>query len=75
MKNRTVVFVTPEQLKFLKQMDDWLSNEPWQSEVELEIAYKVRELITKVEKKGHYYEEEVDLLNLMRSEYIKSKKK
>lgn len=75
MKNRTAVFVTPEQLKFLKQMDDWLSNEPWQSEVELEIAYKVRELITKVEKKGHYYEEEADLLNLMRSEYIKSKKK
>ena len=75
MKNRTAVFVTPEQLKFLKQMDDWLSNEPWQSEVELEIAYKVRELITKVEKKGHYYEEEADLLNLMRSEYIKNKKK
>jgi len=25
-------FVTKEQLKFLKQMDNWLANEPWQSE-------------------------------------------
>lgn len=75
MKNRTAVFVTAEQLKFLKQMDDWLSNEPWQSEVEIDIAIQVRTLITKIESKGHYYEEEADLLNLMRGEYIKSKKK
>ena len=75
MKNRTAVFVTAEQLKFLKQMDDWLSNEPWQSEVEVDIAIQVRTLITKIETKGHYYEEEADLLNLMREEYIKSKKK
>lgn len=75
MKNRTAVFVTAEQLKFLKQMDDWLSNEPWQSEVEVDIAIQVRTLITKIESKGHYYEEEADLLNLMREEYIKSKKK
>ena len=73
MKNRTAVFVTAEQLKFLKQMDDWLSNEPWQSEVEVDIAIQVRTLITKIETKGHYYEEEADLLNLMREEYIKSK--
>ena len=73
--NRTAVFVTPEQLKFLKQMDNWLSNEPWQSEVEIDIAFRVRELITQVETKGHYYEDEADLLNLMRAEYIKNKKK
>lgn len=73
--NRTATFVTAEQLKFLKQMDSWLSKEPWQSEVEIKTAMEVRTLITQIEKKGHYYEEEADLLNLMRSEYIKHKKK
>ena len=68
-------FVTKEQLKFLKEMDKWLSNEPWQSEVELEIAIQVRNMITDIENKGYYYEGEAELLNLMRSEYIKHKKK
>ena len=68
-------FVTPEQLKFLKEMDKWLSKEPWQSEVEMEVAYKVRELITKIEKKGYYSQTEADVLNLMREEFIKYKKK
>jgi len=64
-------FVTKEQLKFLKQMDNWLANEPWASEVELEVAMQVREMITEIEKKGYYYEGEAELLNLMRSEFIK----
>lgn len=63
-------FVTKEQLKFLKQMDNWLANEPWQSEVELKTAMEVREMITKIQDKGYYYEGEAELLNLMRSEYI-----
>ena len=68
-------FVTKEQLKFLKEMDKWLSNEPWQSEVELEIAMQVRTMITEIEKKGYYYEGEAELLNLMRSQYIEHTKK
>ncbi len=68
-------WVTKPQLKLLKEMDKWLSNEPWQSEVELKVAMEVRELITKIEKKGYYYEGEADLLNLMREEYIQHKKK
>jgi len=68
-------FVTKQQLKLLKEMDNWLANEPWQSEVELNTALQVRELITKIEKQGYYYEGEADLLNLMREEYIKHKKK
>lgn len=67
-------FVDAQQLKFLKEMDKWLSNEPWQSEVELKISMEVRTLITKIEEKGYYYESEADLLNLMREEYIKHKK-
>jgi len=62
-------------LKFLKQMDNWLANEPWQSEVELEIAMQVREMITEIEKKGYYYEGEAEVLNLMRSQYIEHTKK
>ena len=69
------VFVNQQQLKFLKEMDKWLSKEPWQNEVELGIAVKVRELIHKIEKKGYYSENEAELLNYMREEYIKSKKK
>lgn len=75
MSRNNATFVTKEQLKFLKQMDNWLSKEPWQSEVELKIAMEVRNLITKIEQKGYYYEDEAEFLNLMRSEYIEHKKK
>lgn len=68
-------FVTKQQLKFLKEMDKWLSNEPWQSEIELTIANQVRDMITEIENKGYYYEGEAELLNVMRDEYIKHKKK
>ena len=56
-------------------MDGWLSNEPWQSEVEIKTAVEVRTMITKIENKGYYYEGEAELLNLMREEYIRHKKK
>lgn len=68
-------FVDKKQLKLLKDFDKWLSNEPWQSEVEINTALQVRELISKIEKRGYYYEGEADILNLMRSEYIEHKKK
>jgi hypothetical protein len=68
-------FVDEQQLKFLKEMDRWLSNEPWQSEVEIKTAMEVRTMITKIEDKGYYYEGEAELLNLMRGEYIEHKKK
>ncbi len=48
-------FVDEQQLKFLKEMDRWLSNEPWQSEVEIKTAMEVRTMITKIEDKGYYY--------------------
>lgn len=74
MKNNGT-FITKQQLKFLQEMDTWLSKEPWQSAVEIKLAMDVRELITKIEDKGYYYEGEAELLNLMREEYIKHKKK
>ena len=68
-------FVNKQQLKFLQEMDEWLSKEPWQKEIEVEVAMQVRELISKIEKQGYYYEGEAELLNVMREEYIKHKKK
>ena len=57
MSRNNATFVTNEQLGFLKEMDSWLSKEPWQSEVELQTAMEVRNLITKIESKGYYYED------------------
>lgn len=74
MSRNNATFVTKEQLKFLKEMDSWLSKEPWQSHTELETANEVRTLITKIESKGYYYEDEAEFLNLMRSEFIEHKK-
>jgi hypothetical protein len=74
MRNNAT-FVTKQQLKFLKEMDNWLSKEPWQKQIEVEIAIQVRSMITEIEKKGYYYEGEAELLNVMREEYIKHTKK
>lgn len=74
MRNNAT-FVDEQQLKFLKEMDKWLANEPWQSEVEIKTAMEVRTMITKIQDKGYYYEGEAELLNLMRSEYIQHTKK
>ena len=73
--HQTTTFIDEQQLKFLNEMDKWLSKEPWQSDVEIKTAMEVRTLIDKIQRKGHYYDDEADLLNLMRAEYIKSKKK
>ena len=73
--HQTTTFIDEQQLKFLNEMDRWLSKEPWQSDVEIKTAMEVRTLIDKIQRKGHYYDDEADLLNLMRAEYIKSKKK
>ena len=67
-------FVTKEQLEFLEKMDKWLIHKPWKSKEELETATEVRRYITKIEKQGYYYEGEAELLNIMRSEYIKDLK-
>jgi len=67
-------FVDSQQLKFLKEMDKWLSTTNFSSEEELKISIEVRTLISKIEEKGYYYESEGEILNIMRHEYIKYKK-
>ena len=66
-------FVDAQQLKFLKEMDKWLSTTNFSNEEELKISIEVRTLITKIEEKGYYYESEAEILNIMRHEYIKHK--
>jgi hypothetical protein len=74
MRNNAT-FVNKQQLKFLNEMDNWLAKEPWQKQIEIDVVIQVRELISKIEKQGYYYEGEAELLNIMREEYIKHKKK
>ena len=59
----SLMMITKEQLKFLKEMDEWLSKEPWQKQVQIGVAMQVRELITKIENKGYYFEAAASLLN------------
>ena len=69
--NQSAVFVDEKQLKFLKEMDKWLKQQPPNDTIDA-----VRLLITTVEKKGYYYEgPQQEILNYMREEYIREKKK
>jgi len=65
-------FVDKEQLKNLKKMDSWLSDNMF--ELGEEVVTEVRELISRIEKKGHYYESEADVLNMIANEYNQWKK-
>jgi len=60
-------FVNKAELKNLKKIDDWLKTNPIQ--IEEAILLQVRELITRIEEKGHYYESEGDVLNLIADAY------
>jgi hypothetical protein len=66
-------FVDKEQLKNLKKMDSWLHDNMYKYGEEL--TTKVRDLITKIEEKGYYYESEADVLNLVADAYNSEKKK
>ena len=66
-------FVDKEQLKNLKKMDSWIQDNMYKYGEEL--TTKVRDLITKIEEKGYYYESEADVLNLVADAYNSEKKK
>ena len=59
-------FVDKEQLKNLKKMDVFVKDNMDRFNGTGE---QIRELITKIEKKGHYYEAEADVLNMIGEEY------
>ena len=59
-------FVDKEQLKNLKKMDNFVKDNMDRFNGTGE---EIRELITKIEEKGHYYEGEADVLNMIGEEY------
>ena len=64
-------FIDKEQLKNLKKMDDFIKNNMDRFE---DIGEDIREVITKIIEKGHYYEGQAEVLNAVASEYNKWKK-
>jgi hypothetical protein len=72
MSRHNATFVDEKQLKFLKEMDKWLFDEPFGfTDEQILLSREVRTLISKVEERGYYYEDEAEFLNLMREEFIR----
>jgi hypothetical protein len=65
-------FVDKEQLKNLKKMDNFVKDN--MIRFGEDVSEKLRELITKIIEKGHYYEAEADVLNMVGNEYNQWKK-
>ena len=65
-------FVDKEQLKNLKKMDNFVKDN--MIRFGEDVSEKLRELITKIIEKGHYYEAEADVLNMVDNEYNQWKK-
>ena len=65
MRNNAT-FVDKEQIKNLKKIDTWLRDI---AEINEEVVLQVRELITLIETRGHYYESEAEVLNMIGEEY------
>jgi len=57
----------------LRKLDNWLAKQPWDKMLELDIVMEVRGLITKIQEKGYYNEEEQQILNEVRGEWVKQK--
>jgi len=65
-------FVDKEQLKNLNKIDTWLVKE--NTKIPDDVVIECGEVITKIIEKGHYYEAQAEILNMLASEYNKWKK-
>ena len=65
-------FVDKAQIKNLKKMDNFVKDN--MVRFGEDVSEKLRELITKIIEKGHYYEAEADVLNMVGNEYNQWKK-
>ena len=65
-------FVDKEQLKNLNKIDTWLVKE--NTKIPDDVVIECREVITKIIEKGHYYESEAEVLNMIANEYNQYKK-
>ena len=60
-----------DTLILLSKIDKWLRDE-YTNGLNDDVVLKTREFITRVTKRGYYNEHEQDLLNELRSQWIKS---
>jgi len=68
-------FVDKEQLKNLTKLDTWLAvYVPDGKQIPEEVVTQCRDLITKIIEKGHYYESQAEVLNMLGREYNQWKK-
>ena len=68
----TATFVDKEQLKNLAKIDNWLVKE--NTKIPDDVVIECREVITKIIEKGHYYEGQAEVLNMLGNEYNQWKK-
>jgi len=67
------IFLDTKQSQFLYELDRWLRGQ--QADDLTGTIRLSRELITQIENRGYYSEAEADVLNELRLQYIKHKKK
>tara|TARA_B110000211_G_scaffold227747_1_gene283003 strand:+ start:664 stop:897 length:234 start_codon:yes stop_codon:yes gene_type:complete len=68
-------FVDKEQLKNLNKLDTWLAVYARdEQKIPDEVVTQCREMITKIIDKGHYYEGQAEVLNMLGNEYNQWKK-
>lgn len=70
-----VTIVDKERFIGLRNLDNWLSKQPWDKQLELPVIMEVRELITKIQERGYYTEEEKNILNDIRKSWLETKNK
>lgn len=66
-------FIDKQQLKNLKKIDDWLSENKYRYDEHM--FMELRALISKIEENGYYYESEAEILNFIADEYNAQRKK
>ena len=70
---REGIFLDTKQSQFLYELDRWLRD---QQNDDLTGTIRLsRELITQIENRGYYSEAEAEVMNELRLQYIKHKKK
>jgi len=67
------IFLDMKKSQFLYELDRWLRDQ--QNDDLTGTIRSSRELITQIENRGYYSEAEADVLNELRLQYIKHKKK
>ena len=73
ISNERGYFLDTKQSQFLYELDRWLRDQ--QNDDLTGTIRTSRELITQIENRGYYSEAEAEVLNELRLQYIKDKKK